>query len=444
MYQKSINKHLIGCLLVSTCIILAGCEIPSKPNFSIEHSVQVPLLTKDLPFLGGANALVDTSRTGLLHIFDIKDNGVVRFTTMTNYAKVLQIQGLPKLPSGFTYPKGLMVNLGYDDPSNGIDTLDLFNDLEAKISEIKDLEYFSKRIGSFSILNASMNLFYKTNLAAGNDVFAGVVGVDPHNNQTYLKPISGSAYAVDSTNINGLWSHNQALSKSQILKFPIRQQGMSSDTLEGVVTFDQSNSNFGDFIANLPTEVRFIGKAEINNPNLTDKGTDIYFDTAVGLDIPLEIATPAQPATYVDTISVDFSNLPSQQNNSNISQGEIKIYYVNKLPLSAQMSFQMLDEFHRPLSVSIPDTTAGYPKAILDPAQVDPSTLFSSDPSRGVMQIQLTKDQINVLNQTKFMIVRASLQTTNDKPVRIQATDYIRLTMSGDFSIQSNVNKKGN
>ena len=444
MYQNRINKHLIGCLLVSMVLMLAGCEIPSKPNFSIEHSVEVPLLTKQLPFLGGANALVDTSRTGLLHIFDIKDNGVVRFTTVTNYAKVLQIQGLPKLPPGFNYPKGLMVNLGYDDPSNGIDTLDLFDDLEAKISKINDLNYFSKRVGAFSILNASLTLFYKTNLSAGNDVYGGVVGEDPQGNQAYLQSVPGTAYSIDSANVTGLWSHNQPLAKSQIMRFPIQQQAMMGDTLEGAVTFDQSNSNIGDFIANLPTQVRFVGKALINNPNLTDNGTNIYFDTAVGLDIPLEIATPNQPATYADTISVDFSGLPSQQNSSNISQGAIKIYYVNKLPLSAQMSFQMLNEFHQPLSVSIPDTTAGYSKVVLDASQIDPSTLFSSEPARGVTQIQLTQDQINQLNQAKFMVVRASLQTTKDKPVRIQATDYLRLTLSGDFTVKSNVNNKGN
>ncbi|HKI47473.1 MAG TPA: hypothetical protein VKA08_19235, partial [Balneolales bacterium] len=283
VYQKNNKKHLIGCLVISMCMTLAGCEIPSKPNFSIDHSVQVPLLTKQLPFLGGANALVDTSRAGFLHIFNINGSGVVRLTAMTDYAKVMQVQGLPKLPPGYIYPKGLMVNLGYDDPSNGTDTLDLFDDLEAKISEIKDLNYLSQRVGSFSILNASMSLYYKTNLSPGNDVFAGVVGVNAHNNETYLQPVAGSAYAIDTTNITGLWSHSQALPKSQITKFPIQQQGMSGDTLEGAVTFDQSNSNIGDFIANLPTEVRFVGKAEFNNPALTDNGTDIYFDTAIGV-----------------------------------------------------------------------------------------------------------------------------------------------------------------
>ena len=426
------------------CSAFAGCEIPSKPDFSIEHSIQVPLFTKQLSFLGGADALVDTTRSDMSNIFNTKDNGVVRFSARTGYVNTAQIKALPKLPPGYTYPKGLMVNLNYDDPSNGTDTLDLFDDLEAKISKIDQLKYFSDRVGSFSILNAKLSLFYKTNLSAGNDVFSGVVGVDPHNNQTYLQPVSGSAYAVDTTNVTGLWSHNQPLTKSQIIKFPIQQQSMSGDTLEGVATFDQSNSNLGDFIANLPTEVRFIGKAEINNPTLTDNGSDIYFDTAIGVDIPLEIATPSQPATYKDTISVDFSGLPSQQNKSNISQGEIKIYYVNALPLAAQMSFQLQNEFHQPLATSIPDTSAGFAKAVLDPAQIDKTTLYSSDPARGVMQVQLTKDQINVLNQAKYMVVNALLQTTQNQPVRIQASDYFQMTISADFTVQSNVNNKGN
>ena len=217
---------------------------------------------------------------------------------------------------------------------------------------------------------------------------------------------------------------------------------MSGDTLKGVVSFDQSNSNLGNFIANIPTQVRFIGKAEINNPVLTDNGSDIYFDTAIGLDIPLEIATPDKPASYLDTVSVDFSGLPSPQDKSKISEGEIKIYYVNKLPLSAQMNFQLLNELKQPISTVIPDTTAGLSKALLDPAQIDGSTRFSAEPARGVMTVQLTGDQINMLNQTKYMVIKALLQTTQKQPVRLQATDYIRMTMSGNFTINSNVNNK--
>lgn len=444
MNRYRTNKHLLGCLFISLCVTLAGCEMPSKPDFSIEHSVQVPLLTKQLPFLGGPNALVDTSRSGLLNIFDIKDNGVVRFTTLTDYAKTIHVKGLPKLPPGYSYPKGLMVNLNYDDPSNGTDTLDLFDELEAKITPIEDLKYFSERVGSFSMINSSLSLFYRTNLSVGNNVFLGVVGIDPQKNQSYLQSIPGTAYAYDSTQVDGLWAHGQSLSKSQIMKFPIQKSQMVGDTLKGVATFDQSNSNLGDFLANLPTEIRFIGKAEINNPQLTDNSSDIYFDTAIGLDIPLEIATPSRPATYVDTISVDFSGLPSPQDNSNIGQGEIKVYYVNQLPLSARVRFQMLNEFQQPLATSIPDTTAGLAKAILDPAQVDATTLFSTVPAKGVMQIQLTRDQLDQLNQTRYMVIQAYLQTTNDKPVRIQATDYIKMTMSGNFTIESNVNNAGN
>ncbi len=438
----SARRSLPGMLVL--CLMMAGCEVPSRPDFSIEHNMQIPLLTKQLAFLGGADALVDTAKAGLLNDLDIRHNGAVRLTVLTGYSGSIHLKGLPKLPPGVNYPINIMVNLGRDDPANGTDTLDLFDDLEAQINKITSLDYFSQRVGSFSLPGAELNLFYRTNLGEGNRVFAGLVGSDSRGNDSYLSSVPGSPYASDTSGIEGLWAHGHPLAGDQILTFPIRKEKMIDDTLEGVVSFNRENSNLGDFVGNLPTEIRFIGKASITNPRTTDDGSDIYFKTAIGLDIPLEIATPGRPVTYVDTISVDFSGLPSEEDNTTIDKGELKIYYVNKLPLAAEVHFRLLDGMQHPLAAIIPDTAAGSPKVVLNPAQVDPATLFSAEPAKGITQIQLSHDQINALSQTRFMIINASLQTKDEGSVRLRASDYIRMTISGNFTIVSKVNQEGN
>lgn len=442
-----VNIHkplLVALILIMGTIGLWGCQTPSKPDFGVVQSLDIPIFKKKVDFLGGPNALVDTTKSNLKNFISTNKNGLVKLSTRTNYTNSASIstQGLPKIAGAKTASYSFVVNLNYDDPANGIDTLDLYDNKEAKIISINKLKYFSKRMGNISLVNADMHLYYRTNLPGGNKVYSGIVGSDPNGNSVYFLPKAGTQYAVSGSPVSGLQAHGQELPDSKLMTFAITADSTVSDTLYGNLNFNDKDSNIGDFIGNLPTTVRFIGKAVVVfNGIPPTQPSSYFFDTAIGLDVPLDVATPNQPASYVDTLTANLSKLPSGSGNTQLSSASLLIHYTNALPLAAQLQLTFLNQNGQPVTSVVPDTTAGQNPIILKPAQVNSQTRFVNVPNKNVLQITLNKNQLDALHNARYVKLSAQMNTTGNGPVKIQATDYLQLKISGNFKITSKVRK---
>lgn len=457
MKSKNLLPRLVGWgLLVLMLVGLWGCQLPDKPNFQLVQNLQLPLFQKKIQFLGGADAMVDTTKNDLKGYLSTDTDGKVILSTKTSYTQSFTINNIPAIPPGiFNYT--FTINLNHDDSTNGVNILDLYDDLEAKIISVPALKYFAKRIGDFSLLNASMHFYYKTNLQSGNTVYAGVVGSDPYRTDVYFMPKPGSPYEVTGNPISGLDAHGSSLSDSQLFTFTTNADSTIGDTTYGSLAFDSTNSNISAFIANLPTSVRFIGKAKVNSSKINmNSSNSIFFETAYGINIPLNIQT-SHPASYVDTLNADLSSLPdtsgnnynnnggSNNNNNNnknsyLSSGELNINYENALPLGADITLTFLNQFMQPIA-TVPDTTAGIPKIGLKAASVDPNTHFTDVPARGIMNIKFTPAQLDTLSETRYIILKANLSTSNNQAVKIQASDFIKLQIGGDFKLNTKVKK---
>jgi len=442
--KKRVKNSIISIIFLALISAgLSGCETPTKPDFGITHTLEIPLYRKTVDFLGGPNALVDTTKGDLKNFISTQNDGLVELSTRTSYTNsaTINTQSLPKLGGATTTSFKIVVNLNPDDPANGKDTLDLYDNKEAKIIAIKKLDYFSKRMGSFSLLHAKMQLYYRTNLPVGNQVYAGIVGGDANGNSVYFKPKSGSQYQVSGSPVSGLQAHGQELPDSKLMTFQIGADSSKTDTLYGSLHFNESNSNIGDFISNLPTSVRFIGKAIIIFNSLpSTQPSSYYFDTAIGLNVPLDVATPSQPATYIDTLSANLSKLPSGNGKTQLSAATLQIHYTNDLPLSANLQLRFLDQYGHPVTSTVPDTTAGENPIILKPAAVNSQTHFVSTPNEDVLHVALNKTQLDALHNARLVELKVKMNTTGNSQVRIQAKDYIGFDISGNFKVTSKVN----
>ena len=87
---------------------------------------------------------------------------------------------------------------------------------------------------------------------------------DGDNNEFYLTGSEGSSnFVSESDNISGLQKNGIDLTSSELVKFEI-SPSITGDLIEGSIEFNQNNSTVIDFLNNLPKEIRFIGKAVIN------------------------------------------------------------------------------------------------------------------------------------------------------------------------------------
>jgi hypothetical protein len=330
------------------------------------------------------------------------------------------------------------VFLGDDDPGNGVDELDLFNDTEAELTEIDGLEDFSDKLDGIEFTDPTISIDYTTNLEIGATVYGAFVGINSSNEEIYLTGDAGSEYEVTST-ITGLNANGNALASSDLIKFEI-----DTNTGSGSITFDNSNSNVDDFLNNLPDEIRFIGKAVVNENN--DAGlvsTPIEFDPTINVNIPLALRT-TQAATFTDTTDQDLGDLPSTQNgdDSRLTEGRIIIDYTNGIPLEIDLEVNFMDENYTPIT-SIPISGD---ELKLMASGIDDITQFANVPASGSMQIVLNESQLEQLYQTRYLEISAWLLTTDTNndgvgdDVRIRTTDSITLSVSADLSIETEVN----
>ncbi|MGN8225120.1 hypothetical protein [Gracilimonas sp. BCB1] len=331
------------------------------------------------------------------------------------------------------------VLLNDDDPADFDDDLALFNDNEAEITEIDGLNDLSSQLSDINFTNPILSINYETNISVPTTIYGAFVGINGDGEQVYLRG-TGTDYSVDQTDpISGLLKDaGDPLSADEMIKFSLADN-LNGDNINASIQFDRTNTNVDDFLNNLPSEIRFIGKAVVNEDENTATIIDpLNFDPKISVDIPLRLST-TQPITYTDTVEQDMSGVPSPENgdDQSITEGIIAIDYENGFPMGVDLVVTFLDSLQNelsPVSVQLDEIT-------LQAAQIGADRFADHDnPTSGTIEIALSGDQLDQLYKTRFLEVSASLQTTNNQDVKIRTTDFITLSVRAELTIESEVN----
>ncbi|HKK47033.1 MAG TPA: hypothetical protein VJ964_16015, partial [Balneolaceae bacterium] len=268
---------------------------------------------------------------------------------------------------GIIQPETVLLN--NDAASNGKNKLDVFNDNEAEVVNIDGINDISKRISDITFTNPTLNALYKTNMGVDATIYAAIAGVNANGKTIYLSGNANTDYRVPSIH-SELEANGQTLNPDQLIKFKI-DTSPDGTTINGTAKFDTTRTNASDFFSNLPTNIRFIGIAKINeNKNEGLIVNPVTFDPSLSVNIPLNFS--ANNATFRDTLNADLSDLPGKGDEQQLSQATITINYTNGLPFKLNLSLIMLDGkgdevTHYPLSQN---------PLTVDPASVNSQTGF--------------------------------------------------------------------
>lgn len=336
---------------------------------------------------------------------------------------------------GIINPKVVLLNT--DDPANGTNILDLNDTLEAKSISLGGINKLSSQLKGLQFMQPVLNLLYNSNIGTSVTIYAALRGTSGSGTNVFLHGLSGSAYAVTSSEIPSQLEDNGApLTTSQLIKFTIKKSPDGS-IISDAVNFDTTNSNVKEFFNNLPTDIRFIGIAKLNDGGAAEGLVvePVTFNPTMGVDLPLNFLTSS--STYSDTTSANLSSLPSQNNkNEKLTSAKLTIDYVNDLPLHLQLSFVMLNSQSGEVT-QLP--LSGQASQDIGAASVDPTTKFVNQTNKGEMVFSLDANQLNMLNQTRKMIIKVEFNTSNNSQVKIQAKNYITLSVKMSVTIQSSV-----
>lgn len=325
------------------------------------------------------------------------------------------------------------VLLNRDVASDGA-TAELMNDVEAEVIDIDGIDEISRRISGIEFTQASLNVFYRTNVKISTSIIAAFLGKDANGNEFFLKGEPGTSTEV----LNGdqsekLIMNGAPIAKENLIKFNIEGSQSPEDLL--TMRFDRSNSNITEFFNRLPVEIRFIGLADINKNGETGRITNpVEFSPSISIDIPL--ALRADGASFTDTTAADLSDLPGPDDESVLKEGALKIHYSNGIPLGVNLQLDMLDETGASLT-SLP-LSGGLP--IEFKAAKTGTNGFTETPTEDYTIISLNRDQLNLLNQTRNVHLKAGLSSFGSQEVRVRNTDDVSISISGNFVITNKIN----
>ncbi|MEX0681316.1 MAG: hypothetical protein WD097_08040 [Balneolales bacterium] len=336
------------------------------------------------------------------------------------------------------------VELLNDDNGTGI--LNIHGD-EAEVTDMEDLDALSDNFTGIKLFNPSFDLFYDTNLGVKGTIIAAILGTNKDGEEVYLSGLPGSDMEVEPDDeFDNLHDNMGQLDRSKLIKFEIDpvESNQIGAVLTRVLQFDSESTNVEDFLSNLPNEIRFVGKVIVNPDNEEGFVVDpIEFNTNMGIDIPINLSTAeGEPASLENTLSVDLSDLPSQDDDLRLSKMTLYISYDNGLPFATDMQLYFLDANENMIKNS-----AGVD---LDPvnfnmnaAQVDQNTRFVSQARSGVTEISITGDDLDYLYQTRNLRLDGSLATSRDElsgEVKLRSNDFIKVSVSASFQTTIRVN----
>jgi hypothetical protein len=335
---------------------------------------------------------------------------------------------------GIVSPRSFFLNKR--DPAGTPGTIDLQNRNEARVIELEGLQDFSGKVTGIEFTDASITVKYKTNIGIPYTMIGAFAGYTENGEVIYLSGLQGTqAYVEDAGKATGLLAGGVQLGQSKLVRIPVDPLQTGQNT--GSFTFNRKNSNVTEFLNKVPSEIHFIGKADVNRDQLEGRVQNpVEFSPVMIVDIPLSLKS-LDEANYKDTFEQNLSELPDQEGDNQIEEGILYIVYHNRLPVGATLQFNFLD-YNQNIITTLP--AIGDKPIELSPSETDQSGFSTGQGFIDQTAISLSREQLLSLHRTEFIQYTLGLDSFGDDEVRLRATDTISFSVSSKFILNSTIN----
>ena len=332
---------------------------------------------------------------------------------------------------GRILPKSVI--LGADAANNGIDILDISSDDEAEVISNDGLGDFGDKLANVKLNGSNLSIHYTTNLGVKASIIMAIAGVKTDGSYLFLQGTNENA-VLPTDDISKLYYNGVPIEREKLVKFSF---GANSNTpvnaFSGTVSFNNTNSNVDEFLAELPSTFRTLGFAIINADDEMESfiANPIQFDTELGIDIPFSISTENGPLEITQEFdNINLTSIPGEDETLVLEEMTLVVRYINKFPLSLNVGFEFFDDLNNPLTID-------FQPLEVSSSQVDANG-FTSTPSEGSSSFVLSN--ASQLNDVKKMALILKTQTAAGQNVKIRANDYIEIGINAITTGKTTVN----
>jgi hypothetical protein len=321
------------------------------------------------------------------------------------------------------------------DDTNNDDLLDVLSD-EARVVEIDRLDDFYRfGLEGLRLLGAELTLEITTDIGAEIELVGSLAGVRRTGEVAYLEGRNEFGVAPTDSLSNLFVAAGAAITPDQLLKLSI-----DGDTAGKVVTrrmiFNDTNSNVGDFVANLPEDVRLVARAVISRDGDRVVLSDPYLlEADVSLLLPLAFRGSLSLTHTLEADMSSIEELIDPSTSVEVEIAEVALEYSNAIPLGINARFHFLDVDGN--------------ETIVLPQPSDPPVIFGASPSDedgfavgssdGRVVFPLSDDRLRALARSRTVSVVMEVDTGDDAVGRVRASDMVSFALSGNFDVQIGV-----
>jgi hypothetical protein len=196
--------------------------------------------------------------------------------------------------------------------------------------------------------------------------------------------------------------------------------------IPATVSFTLDQSNLDELIEMQPDSLRFVMSGKLNPMGNISGGNDfMYFDKSIiatfGLEIPLNLSI--NNLLIEDTAELDI------QDTEDLKSGAFYMYVDNMFPFDLKLQLYLTDQ-----SGQIVDSLlAGQTE--VSSAQIDQNG-FAISPSKNMLKIPLTAEKIALLHKYKDILIRARVNSYQNKQYQIYQNYYMDIRVVADVKYE--------
>lgn len=259
------------------------------------------------------------------------------------------------------------------------------------------------------------------NIPAGNFDF-DIAGISEFTNGLFLTDPSlklvttstlGASLGLE-LDLDGVNEDGNVVSldaEAQLLAAASSPQNPNTSDIE----YNGNNSGIAEFLANLPNNILYSGRAEINPPgesqnNFINRNSGVSANLEV--DIPLKFT--AKNVKLDEILDVDFF----KENPEEVDEVTLIFYSDNGLPFEMGVNVAFLE-------AETGDSLQGFSLPLLDAAPVDGNGRVIRNAPQKRVEVKITKDMVEDLSRCDKLRFVGSLKTgSNGDDVAALYTDY--------------------
>ncbi|MGB3946351.1 MAG: hypothetical protein WBM13_00080 [Bacteroidia bacterium] len=361
--------------------------------------------TKTMPFnYTGTVPVTNISSSDLAgYKFDMTNGGTTFNEIVANYELTISGSGNPISPSNQLSLSININNLNFDKIYGDIGQMPITPDVDTV-----DISVFRNVLGS-----ATFSL------------------VDPH-----IKVIIANSYGVPiQAGVSQFFGYNPGSAPYAITgapnPLPIQSPTFSQvgQVLVDSFSLNNTNSNIATVINNTPRYLIYQLSSQTNPAGGTTHNNFVLDTSKLMVDMEVELPLYGSASNFilVDTIPFEFtSTLPEE-----VQWALIRTFNSNGFPFDVDMQVYFADSLYTKLdSLVVPSQT------LLKSGVVNINTGIVTSPTQTTYDVTLTKARLNNLNTAKYLLVKASANTTNGGNTNVKIYSHYKIDFKLGVQVQ--------